>query len=379
MNARVFAAILALCAVVLVAHADHLRVSRPAIVRAERSSSAAEVARHVAGDTLVLLEPDQVDGWYRVRSASRAGDGASRGGSSRDGWIYRNFVRRIPGDPPRSGTDAPEPPSDDSRPSDAAPSASDVWRLRHSSIAGAPVAIHVVAREGYMAAVDGRLGVPAWVQYVLTPADLAGEASRDGKRFREDPRVAEVVRVRDQDYVGSGYERGHMAPAEDMVRSEAVMVESFLTSNAVPQHGPGFNGAIWASLEKAIRGWVRARGPLVIITGPIFEPTTTAPAVPGKRHTGSLQIPLIGEAGVAVPSHLYKIVVDVRVPDAPEALAFVLPNTSLSGRRFSEAEFVVSIDEIERRTGVDFLPDLPDDIETRLEAAKATAVWPEQP
>ena len=50
----------------------------------------------------------------------------------------------------------------------------------------------------------------------------------------------------------------------------------------------------------------------------------------------------------------------------PQAIGFICRNQSQKGRK--KTEFVNSVDEVERITGYDFFPQLPDDVEKRVEA-----------
>ncbi len=91
---------------------------------------------------------------------------------------------------------------------------------------------------------------PAWVAYLLTDDEVQGTLSRTNN-FRADPGISTGSAAL-SDYRGSGYDRGHLAPAADMKWSSAAMSESFLMSNMTPQV-PGFNRGIWKKLE----AWVR--------------------------------------------------------------------------------------------------------------------------
>jgi endonuclease G len=199
------------------------------------------------------------------------------------------------------------------------------------------------------------------VQYELRPQDLDGPADRKGN-FHQDKSVPRESRASDADYVNSGFDRGHMAPADHMDRNDGVMYESFALSNACPQVGDGFNSHIWAYLEAAVKDWVETRGPLTVITGPIFE-------VVENR----VEFETIGEGRVAVPDAFYKIVVDNRNPDKPEALAFRLPNEALPGEEFED--YLTSVDAIEAETGLDFLTALPETVERSLEREVAEQIW----
>ncbi len=87
----------------------------------------------------------------------------------------------------------------------------------------------------------------AWVAYKLTAEKVSGTCERTDD-FRPDPMVmtgsAEL-----SDYRGSGYDRGHLAPAGDMKWSPTAMSESFYMSNMSPQR-PG-------STEGSGRSWRR--------------------------------------------------------------------------------------------------------------------------
>ncbi len=226
---------------------------------------------------------------------------------------------------------------------------------------GKPQALHERVREGYVVCHDSRLKIPLWVQYKLSAAELRGPVSRNDD-FRPDASIPFRSRAELEDYTGSGFDFGPMAPAGDMRRSEKVMSESFLLSNMAPQIGVGFNRNIWSSLETAVRRWVQERGPLTIITGPIF-------AVENYR----VSYEVIGENNVAVPTHFFKIVVDNNDPDNVLALAFMIPNENLSGQDYRD--YLTTINRIELATGIDFLSALPPAVQDAVESTEAQTVW----
>ena len=133
------------------------------------------------------------------------------------------------------------------------------------------------------------------------------------------------------------------------------MSESFLLSNMAPQVGPSFNRGIWATLEAKVREWAIERGELYVVTGPIY--TTTS-----LKH--------VGTNNVAVPTHFYKVVFD---PVRVEAIAFILPNEKNPSSKLPT--FITSVDEVENKTGLDFLSTLQDDVENLVEANTAPAMW----
>ncbi|MCH8203866.1 MAG: DNA/RNA non-specific endonuclease [Candidatus Hydrogenedentes bacterium] len=334
------------CSLLSVARADYLEVRRNATLKAAAERSAAVLRRLERGQVLLLLENAQSNGYYHAQLGA--------GGPS--GWVYRTLVRRHEGDPPEPEIqiDLLDDPTFPHRPTDQA------YVERHLGI-GKPQAVYERVREGYVLAYDPRLKIALWVQYELSREDLADRRERS-EDFRPNTTIPSGSRSELRDYRNSGFDRGHMAPAGAMQRSETVMSESFLLTNMAPQVGAGFNRGIWRSLESAVRGWVNQRGTLTVITGPAFVP-----------EDGEVSYEVIGEGNVAVPTHFFKIVVDANDADNIQALAFLLPNERTVDRDIGD--FLVSIDHIEALTGLNFLSALPDDAQGPLERNSADDVW----
>lgn len=189
-----------------------------------------------------------------------------------------------------------------------------------------------------------------WVYYELTSASISRAVSRTDD-FRPDPKVstssAQLI-----DYKGSGYDRGHLAPAGSMTQSRKSMSESFFMSNMSPQH-PSFNRGIWQQLESTARSWIYEKEMLHVVTGPVFRDNIGA----------------IGPNNVTVPGYFYKIIFS---PSTGEMIAFLLPNSK--GDR-SLDEYVVPVDSIEALTGIDFFSQLEDEIENALESEILLAGW----
>jgi endonuclease G, mitochondrial len=146
-----------------------------------------------------------------------------------------------------------------------------------------------------------------------------------------------------------------MAPAADMKWDQQAMVECFYLSNMVPQVGKGMNQGIWKNLEEYVRNWAINRGELYIFTGPIYEG--------GIKKT-------IGNNKVAVPTHLYKIVYDHQ---KAEAIAFIMPNEKLDSEDMPN--YIVTIREIEKKTGLNFLSNMEKNVQDNIENKKAQGLW----
>jgi endonuclease G len=211
----------------------------------------------------------------------------------------------------------------------------------------------LVRRVGYTLKYAEKYEQAAWVAYVLQADQIQGGEERDNQ-FMPDPVVQSGTAVT-ADYTRSGYDRGHLAPAADFKNSYQVMKETFYMSNISPQV-PQFNRGIWLELEKMVRVWANKYERVYVVTGPVL----------------TAGLPTIGRINrVAVPRQFYKVVLYVKPPYV-KGIAFLMNNEPSSAPLSS---FVVPIDSIEKLTGVDFFPRLPDSIERRVESKSNAREW----
>ena len=103
----------------------------------------------------------------------------------------------------------------------------------------------IVNHLGYSLSYNEKNEQASWVAYELTADQVRGTVKRKDS-FRSDPLI-KTGSASLSDYKGSGYDRGHLAPAADMKWSTTAMSESFFMSNMSPQL-PGFNRGIWKKL-----------------------------------------------------------------------------------------------------------------------------------
>lgn len=185
-----------------------------------------------------------------------------------------------------------------------------------------------------------------WVAYVLT-ADMIDDPWERCEHFRPDPMVASGSADL-SDYRGSGFDRGHLAPAGDMGWDSVAMCESFYMSNMSPQR-PGFNRGVWNRLEAQVRIWADENEEIWIVTGSVLTD----------------DLPTIGVNEVSIPDYFYKVVIDIKEPDM-KGIGFVMPNQRSSKPIES---FAVIIDSVEVLTGLDFFSALPDSLEHLLESS----------
>ena len=212
----------------------------------------------------------------------------------------------------------------------------------------------ILKNKSYTEGYSDPLKNPYWVAYQIFKVDDLEHGKRPG--FRIDRRT--LARVRPSDYTHSGYDRGHMAPNFAIATryGSAGQRETFLMSNVVPQK-PWINRHIWKDLEMLVsKKYSMKYQEVWVITGPIFKK-------PIKRL----------KSGVAIPSAYYKILIDVKSTDKIRVLAFLIPGKIPPYTRLKTC--LVSVDEIEELTQLDFFPNLSLTEQEELES-HVSRIWP---
>lgn len=206
-----------------------------------------------------------------------------------------------------------------------------------------------------------------WSAYELQLSELKKNSERSND-FRPDPEISTGSATL-ADYKGSGYDRGHLSPAADFSFSEKAMSETFYMSNMSPQF-PDLNRGTWQELESKVRDWSRKFGRVYVISGPVLEK-------PASEYES------IGANKVSVPQYYYKVVLapvyenkeDSKTPDDAKSvitIGFILPNKKCDGTFWN---YAVSVDEVEKRTNLDFFSLLDDDIEKKVEKSFDLSLW----
>lgn len=124
-------------------------------------------------------------------------------------------------------------------------------------------------RVGYARLYDPTERTPLWVAEHLKKSNFFTQAERDQLDFIPDPNIPGGALPSASDYEGSGYDKGHMAPAADFKSSQIAMNSTFRFGNAIPQT-PQSNRGVWKQLEDATREVAIRRGEIYVITGPIY-------------------------------------------------------------------------------------------------------------
>jgi len=211
----------------------------------------------------------------------------------------------------------------------------------------------IIDREGYALGYSEYHEQPLWVIYHMTAEEATTKATSREDNFRPDPEIPTGSATL-SDYRGSGFDRGHLAPAADMAFSVKTMDESFYMSNMSPQRGE-FNRGIWKSLEEQTRSFAITEKDVYIVTGPVLP---------------KIKSLTIGANEVTVPGSYYKVVWDRTEPQ--KMIGFILPN---KGSSKPLQDFAVTVDAVEEATGLDFFSEISQPQQEQLESTLTISAW----
>lgn len=219
----------------------------------------------------------------------------------------------------------------------------------------APLSIiseQIIEKSSYIVSYNKDTKIPNWVAWHLTADHIDGPIRRMSNFYEEESIASPRATL--EDYRGSGWSRGHMCPAGDNKWSETAMNESFSLVNVCPQNA-SLNSGVWNSIEIDCRRWAYRFGDVYIVCGPVLL---------------NCEHETIGRNKVVVPEAFFKVILCLQ--GNPKAIGFVVRNNE--GKKKKD-RFVNTVDDVERITGIDFFPALPDDIENEVEAHANLEDW----
>ncbi len=212
---------------------------------------------------------------------------------------------------------------------------------------------YLILRSQYALSYNNSTHIPNWVSWQLNRSWL-GEVARS-EDFRPDTSLPPGwLQIESRDYIGSGLDRGHMAPAGDRSNTPTDNSATFLMTNILPQ-APDNNRGPWEQLESYCRDLVRQGKELYITSGSYGV----------KRH--------ISRRNIVVPTHLWKVIVVMDTPGQKanaitannRVIAVIMPNEQ-GIKETPWRTYRVTIQQIEQKTGYSFLDNAPDAVKPTL-------------
>ena len=210
----------------------------------------------------------------------------------------------------------------------------------------------IIKHEFYTLSYNEKYEQAEWVAYHLK-SEMITRNHYKRPYFIEDP----LVKTNSADwknYKKSGYDKGHLCPAGDMKINQKAFNDTFFTSNISPQIHD-FNDGVWNRLENKVRYWAQKYNGIYVITGAVLKNN----------------LPTIGRENVAVPDSFYKVLLYNNNGNY-KMISFLMPSQDSQKPLY---EFVIETDKLEKLTGINFYPSLPDKIENVLEKSADYKSW----
>ena len=215
---------------------------------------------------------------------------------------------------------------------------------------------YLLVKPQYVLSYNSKTQTANWVSWQLNRSWI-GAADRQDNFRPDDSLPADWYKVRPNDYSGSGYDRGHIAPSADRTRNKPDNSSTFLMTNMMPQV-PEVNRGVWGDLEDYCRELVQQGKELHIVAGPV-----------GRK--GSIG----RKEKIAVPARIWKVIVVVNqqglgmqgITADTRTIAVMMPNdASVKGSGWKS--FRVSVAKVEKETGLNFLSNVPPQIQQVIES-----------
>ena len=220
----------------------------------------------------------------------------------------------------------------------------------------APNDIRILDRGEFVVGWSDKLRHPVWCAYHVTKDAKHESGKRPGFiKDRSTDRCPAATA-----YERTGYDRGHMVPNYAIATryGEDMQKRTFLMSNISPQT-PALNRGVWRQVEHRIADlWTARYGEIWVIVG----------CISGNRFGETLS-----GTDIDVPGKFYQIVV---AQEGYDIRAFAVLFDQEVGWDAWPTRHLVTIDEVEELSGLDFLPDLPTFIQEPLEAELPSRLWP---
>ena len=211
---------------------------------------------------------------------------------------------------------------------------------------------YLITKSEYALSYNCKKGTANWVSWQLDRSWLGRTERSDN--FRPNLELPEsCYAVRPNDYRGSGYDRGHLIPSGDRTRSSSDNSSTFIMTNIIPQ-SPSNNREVWRELEEYSRNLAFQGKELYLVAG------------------GDGIAKKIAKSKVVVPEFTWKVILILNplsneiTPQSAKTLAVWMPNSE-AVRNSSWRDYIVSVDEVEKKTGYNFFAALPKSVQRQIE------------
>ena len=229
------------------------------------------------------------------------------------------------------------------------------------------IVVHSTAKNGvnYMLEWDCLKKSQRWSCYTLDKDNSPQNVSRyysDSNQYPQDPDIPSAYTFATDPYWHSGYDHGHICPSYDRLNSREENIQTFYLSNMQPQRNK-FNSGIWLKMEQLIsKTWNtnQFRDTLYVCKG-------------GTIDKEEQILTRLGN-GLIVPRYFFMAIL-CKNSQGYKAIGLWVEHRNEDRSNDNIMDYVVSIDELERLTDIDFFCNLPDDLEETTERVVYPVSW----
>jgi len=221
---------------------------------------------------------------------------------------------------------------------------------------------------------DNALIANRWTCYTLNADNSQGDSGRNND-FKPDEEAA--VSPQPEDYNKSGYSQGHLCPSADRQCTIEQNQQTFFLTNMQPQWQK-HNEGLWKNLEDLVRNYVVKANTTQSSCDTLY--VVKAATITDKVTIGDEQVDGIYAAKcnnkLIVPKYFYMALLHYnKASNSYKAIAFWTLHQDAKDTNKKYGDYAISIDELEKRTGIDFFCNLPDEIEELVEAECDLDFW----
>ena len=215
-----------------------------------------------------------------------------------------------------------------------------------------------------------------WVAFTFDDTTKVGSGSRS-EAWSEDLSLPTSCQLLPVSYSGSGYTRGHLCASADRLYSTQANQQTFFMSNMSPQLY-NFNSYYWAELELLIRNWSKSSAfkKLYVCKGGTIKDGQRYPIGKGYFETNNKKGNTVK---VAIPRYYFMAILAETKSGTYQSIGFLLEQHASYTANYPAMsqmkQHVMSIDELESFTGIDFFCNLNDNLENQVEKGCNTDAW----
>ncbi len=226
----------------------------------------------------------------------------------------------------------------------------------------------------------------AWVAYTFDELTIQNNVGRTNKYMWDPKMPAEITAVTDKMHTSDGFDKGHILASGDRLFSKEANEQTFYYTNISPMMA-ALNQGFWGKLESKLRSWADAIPETydkVYITkgGTANNLLKGFTGTPWDYGGGSYQTPFteatgLTPKGLGVPKYYFMAILTQK-GGSYQAIGFWVEHKESYPKNPSVAEMqacAVSIDQLEKNTGLDFFCNLPDVLEDSIESSLNLSDW----